>query len=178
MNKIIIYKSKTGFTKRYADWIGEVLKCDVVNYIDFPFETLEKYEYIIYGNRIHAGKVDGLKKIKQMIDKKPMIQLVAFSTGGTPNEATEIVDKIWSDSLSENELTTIPHFYMQAGLNYEKMKFSDRLIMKTLSEIMNKKKNKTEEEAGCENAIASSYDISSIKYIEPLIKYFENIERI
>ncbi len=66
---------------------------------------------------------------------------------------------------------------MQAGLNYEKMKFSDRMIMKTLSGIMNKKKNKTKEESGCENAIVSSYDISSKKFIEPLLLYFENLEK-
>ena len=30
MKIIVIYKSKTGFTKRYAEWIAEELKCDIV----------------------------------------------------------------------------------------------------------------------------------------------------
>ena len=51
------------------------------------------------------------------------------------------------------------------------------MIMRTLSEMMNKKKNKTKEESGCENAIVSSYDNSSKKYIEPLIKFFEDLEK-
>ena len=177
MNKIIIYKSKTGFTRRYADWIGEALNCEVVEYKDFSISTIGRYDFIIYGSRIHAGRVDGLKKIKELIKQNPKTNLIAFSTGGTPIEAIEVVDKIWRNSLTESELISIPHFYMQAGLNYEKMKFSDRLIMKTLSEIMGRKKDKNEAEAGCENAIVSSYDISSKEHIKPLIEHFEKIEK-
>ncbi len=57
MSKIVIYKSKTGFTKRYAHWIGEALKCDVVDLKEFPMDTYKEYEYVIYGSRIHAVKV-------------------------------------------------------------------------------------------------------------------------
>lgn len=41
MNAIILYYSKTGFTKRYAQWISEALSCECVSFeqrgrVDFP----------------------------------------------------------------------------------------------------------------------------------------------
>ncbi|MBU6135292.1 MULTISPECIES: hypothetical protein [Clostridium] len=60
---------------------------------------------------------------------------------------------------------------MQGGFNYEKMGILDRMIMKTLSKILSRKKDKSSDEAGFEQAIGSSYDISSREYIAPLIQF-------
>lgn len=43
--------------------------------------------------------------------------------------------------------------------------------MKTLAKFMSRKKDKSNEEAGCSNAINNSYDITSREYIMPLIKF-------
>mgnify|MGYP003300600516 CR=1 FL=1 len=53
---------------------------------------------------------------------------------------------------------------------YEKMSFSNRTIMKMMSKVMDKKKDKDSAEEGFAQAIKSSYDITSSKYAKPLIK--------
>ncbi len=62
---------------------------------------------------------------------------------------------------------------MQSGLNYEKMGIKDRMIMKTLAQILSRKNDKSSDEAGCEQAIRSSYDISSREYITPLVQFMQ-----
>jgi len=62
---------------------------------------------------------------------------------------------------------------MQSGLNYSKMGVGDYLIMKALAKMLSSKKDKNSEEAGCEQAIGSSYDISSREYIAPLIQFIQ-----
>lgn len=178
MKIIVIYKSKTGFTKKYAEWIGEELNCDVSNYENFSLSSIAEYDCVIYGSRIHAGNVDGLKRIKALFVVNISTKLVIFATGGTPLEAKDVINKIWQRSFSEKELKTIPHFYMQSGLNYKKMSLGDRVIMKTLAKILGRKKTKSSAETGCEQAIANSYDISSRKYIVPLIKFINEQAKI
>jgi len=60
---------------------------------------------------------------------------------------------------------------MQGGLSYEKMSFPDRTVMKMMSKVLDKKKDKDSTEEGFAQAIKSSYDISSKEYAEPLIKW-------
>ncbi|KAB3533450.1 hypothetical protein F8154_10635 [Alkaliphilus pronyensis] len=178
MKTIVIYKSKTGFTKMYAEWIGEELNCDISSYENFPLSTIAEYDCVIYGSRVHAGKVDGIKEIKELFVGCITTKLVVFATGGTPLEAKDVINKIWQRVFSEKELKTIPHFYMQSGLNYKKMSFGDRTIMKTLAKILGRKKIKNSAETGCEKAIANSYDISSRKYIVPLVEFVKEQAKI
>lgn len=178
MKTIVIYKSKTGFTQRYAEWIAEELNCDISNYENFSQSSIAEYDCVIYGSRIHAGKVDGIKKIKALFAGNVRSKLVIFATGGTPLAAEDVIDTIWQASFSEEELKTIPHYYMQGGLNYEKMGIVDRLIMKTLAQMLSRKNVKNSVEAGCEQAIGSSYDISSRKYIAPLVQFVQDLAKI
>ena len=171
MKTIVTYKSKTGFSKKYAQWIAEELKCEMVSYEKASTASLQYYDCVIYGGGIYAGKIGGLKKIKDLLVNKTNIKLIVFATGATPIAAEEVINTIWKGNFTEDELKIIPHFYMQSGLNYEKMGFFDRLLMKVFSKMLSKKEDKGPVEEGTQLAIASSHDISSKKYIEPLIQY-------
>lgn len=171
MKTIVVYKSKTGITKRYAQWIAEELKCDISDYDNFSLTLIDMYDLVIFGSRVHAGKVDGLKQMKSILINST--KMIVFATGGTPSAAEDTVNAIWKSSLSEVEMSKIPHFYMQGGLNYEKMGATDRIIMKTLARVLNSKKGKSSEEIGCEQVIGSSYDLSSRECIIPLIQYVQ-----
>ena len=59
MEITVYYNSKTGFTKKYADWIAEELKCDV-----FPFKDFVKMGFIDRGIIKMVGKLIGGKKNK------------------------------------------------------------------------------------------------------------------
>ena len=83
---------------------------------------------------------------------------------------TKEIEEVWNHNVSADELESIPHFYMQGGICYEKMSFPDRTIMKMMSKVLSKKKNKDSAEEGFAQAIKSSYDITSSEYAKPLIK--------
>lgn len=67
-------------------------------------------------------------------------KLIIFATGATLKENNSI-QEVWKNNLSEVELKTIKHFYIPAGLNYEKMGFLDKTIMKMASIMLEKKRN-------------------------------------
>lgn len=174
MSTIVVYNSKTGFTKRYAEWITEQINCDKLSYKDFSQTAINAYDIIIFGSRLHAGKIEHLDKIKAYFSKNSKQKLLVFVTGATPSEAENAINKVWTDNFTQTEIKSIPHFYMQSGLNYEEMRLVDRTMMKMVAMILGKKKDKSSEEAGFEQAIRSSYDISSKEYIVPLVKAIEH----
>lgn len=169
-NLIIVYQSSTGFTEKYANWLSETLDCEMVRLKDTTGQKLSEYDTIIFGSRIHAGRIDELDKARKLYTASGASRLVLFVTGGTPAEAEVVIDKMWRDNLTAEELSHIPHFYMPGGLCYEKMSLPDRLLMKMAAKMMSKEKNKSDVEAGFAQAISASYDNSDIKYTHPLVE--------
>ena len=91
---IIICNSKTGFTKRHADWIGEELNCTVLPYKDFTKTTIKSNDIIIFCSRIHAGKIEYLDKIKPHFNNHLEEHFIVVATRATPAAAVDVVNKI------------------------------------------------------------------------------------
>lgn len=170
MKALIIYKSKTGFTKWYAEVIAKETEGDLIDFMDVSAEKMSEYDVVVYGGGLYAGMINGYKKAKEMFEKSTAKRFILFATGGTPNEATKEIAEVWNHNLSAEELKTIPHFYMQGGICYEKMSFPNKAIMKMISKMLSKKKDKDSVEEGFAQAIQSSYNITSEEYAKPLIK--------
>lgn len=170
MKTLVIYKSKTGFAKWYAEIIAREVEGELIDYKEVTVKKMSEFDIVVYGGGLYAGMINGFKKAKEMFKKSSAKKMVVFATGGTPNVVTGKIDEVWKNNLSEEELTLIPHFYMQAGLCYENMSFMDRTLMKMMANVLSKNQNKDNMEEGFEQAIKSSYNISDEKYVEPLIK--------
>ena len=167
-NVILIYNSKTGFTQRYAEWIGKELGCPACPLKDAP-AGLSQYSAVVFGSRLHAGVFDGWKKARKLLARRGAKKLVVFATGAMPNEAEEQIQAMWKQNLTREEQNSIPHFYLQAGMCLEKLGSVDRAMLNVAAWFMGRKKNKSAEAAAFVDAIGKSYDISDEKYIQPVV---------
>lgn len=174
MSIVVIYKSSTGFTEKYGKWIAEALNCDVISVKEVSDKIIAKYDTVIYGGSIHAGQISGLKKMKNILSQVADKKLIVYATGGAPAAAQAIQD-ITRVNFTEDELKKSPFYYFQGGLAYEKMNLPNRMLMKAFRSMLEKKKDKTEEEAGMAASLKNSYDNSDRKYIEPLITYINSL---
>lgn len=175
MKTIVIYKSKTGFTKKYAEWIAAALGCEAKTMDQFNKYMLNDVDQVIYGGGIMAGNINGLKKMKKYCAEKKK-KLIVFATGATPAEAVEIVERIRDTNLTKEEQNEIPFYYYGAGINYEKMSGFPKFMLHMMSKQLSKKKNPTEEEKGMAEILAHSCDFTNQKSIEALVERFKNCE--
>ncbi len=169
MKTFIICNSKTGFTKQYADWIAEETGGVVLPYKGFAKTPIGTEDLVIFGSRLHAGRIEYLPKIKPLFKN-----LIVFAVGGVPGSVTDAVEKIWAGNFTEEERARIPRFYMQGGICYEKMGFVDRTMMKAVAKLMSRQNDKDASEKAFASNIQNSYDISSREYIEPLVEHVAN----
>ena len=175
MKTLVVYTSQTGFTKKYAEWLGERMKADVLDLKDAQKKNMgffDDYQAIVYGGWAVAGK---LSKSKWYLGKAPFWKdkkLAVFCVGGSPNESPET--KVALDNmLNDEQKKFIKAFYCQGGINYEKMSAGNRLTLKMFVGALKKKKNHSEKERTMVEMISSTYDISDKKYIEPIVEYLE-----
>lgn len=163
---LIVYKSATGFTKKYTDWIIEEVACDAITLGDAKKSDIDKYDIIIFGAGIHAGLISGLKKFKKLFDINNK-QVIVFATGASPG-SDDMIQAVIENNLAEYK-ASVRFFYFESGLNYENMGVLSRGMMKMFSKMLNASKNKSDFDKGMSEAIMSSYDNSKKENIEPLV---------
>ena len=107
-------------------------------------EISKQDKIIIYGAGIMAGQIKGFKQLKESLASIPSKKLVVFATGATKMDDEKALTAIRQANFPDGDNT--PYFYFTGGLNYEKMGFFGRSMMKMMSSAMAKKKDATEEE--------------------------------
>ena len=173
MKTLIIYTSQTGFTKKYAQWLAERMGGDLLDLKEAQKKKADffaGYEAICYGGWAMAGSLVKAKWfLEKAVDWKDK-RLAMFCVGGSPNDNPD-VDAFLENALTEEQKKYIKMFYCQGGFNYEKMKTPSRIAMKMFVSALRNKKDATEKEKIMAEKMASSYDISDIRYIEPIVSY-------
>ncbi len=172
MKRLIVYKSKTGFTEKFAHWIAEELHCDAVRLEKIRPSQMSRYDVVIFGGGIHAGTINGIGFIKKNLSAMANKKVIVFATGATPALPSEIERFRKTNIPGEKD---IAFFYFQSGMNYARMHRADRLLMGMFKAFLKLKMNKSDVEMGAADAIRNSYDYSNRDVIAPLIRYVNSI---
>ncbi len=90
MKTVVVYKSISGFTKKYAEWISEELEADLFGIEKIDIDTLLKYDIIIYGGNLHAVGISGVKIIKSNFNELRDKHIIIFTTGASPSKESTI----------------------------------------------------------------------------------------
>ena len=123
---IIIYRSKTGFSQRYAQWMAEELGCRAVPFQDRGAVRLGEYDTIILAGGLYAGQMAGLKWLAKRLPDLAGKRIAALA---------ESMDKLFGP------LPQLRGFYCQGGLDYAHMGAVDRAMMAALRAALRRKKD-------------------------------------
>ena len=160
MKTIIVYESKTGFTERYARWAAEELGCECILLKNASKDKLAGYDRVIFGGWIMANMISGLPKLREM----GVVPAVVFAVGASP-----AFEEVLTQIREQNQLGETPFFYFEGGVDFNKLGFVQRMMLKMMKKAIAGKENKTEEEKEMEKKFAGSFDHAERASIEPLV---------
>ncbi|HEY8445196.1 MAG TPA: flavodoxin domain-containing protein, partial [Bacilli bacterium] len=85
----VIYKTKYGSTKKYAEWIAQNLSCDIFDAREVKVNDLLKYDVIIFGGGLYASGIIGIQTITKNYSKLKDKEIIIFTCGITNPEDKE-----------------------------------------------------------------------------------------
>ena len=131
MNTLIIYGSQYGTTKRYAEKFAEMTHFPVVSYEDI--KTLTDYEQIIYFGGLYSGGIKGLKNTvkKSTPNTKLIIATVGLADVCNKENINNIRNTI-RKQVPEHLLKDSSVFHLRGGIDYSKLNFKHKTMMKML----------------------------------------------
>lgn len=147
MKPVVIYQSKYGSTKTYAEWIAEELSCKAVENKGLKAEDLQEYDTIIYGGGLYAEVIAGVTLITKNLPKLEGKKLVVFTTGITPLDCRDYYDKMVLDKNFKGDMKDkIKVFNFMGKMVVNELSFVHRTALKALKKLMSEKENPTEME--------------------------------
>lgn len=171
MKVCIIYHSKTGFSRRYAQWLAEELGCQPTPYRERGRINLPEYGIIVLLGGLYAGKMSGLPWLKKQLPQLAGKRVAAVAVGCAPVEENpglpESMEKLFGDTPQ------IRGFYCQGGLDYEHMGTVDRAMMAMLRSFLKRKGDQPEMLEG----ISHSFDGTNRSYLEPVLAWIRQAPR-
>ena len=137
MSGIILYKSKYGSTKRYAEWLAEETGFAPIDVDKASIEDVCQYDTVLFGGGVYASGVAGLSFLEkhwQSLDRK---KVLVFICGASPYDK-EAFDAIVASNMKDG-LSEVPCFYCRGAFDMSSMTFRDKTLCKLLRKAVAKK---------------------------------------
>ena len=172
MKAIVIYKSKYGSTKTYAEWIAEELGCKAVDAKQVKIDDLAEYDTIIYGGGLYAEVIAGVTLITKNIEKLSGKKLIIYTTGITPLDCRDYYDKMVIEKNFKGDIASkVKVFNFLGKMKMSELSVVHRTALKTLKKIMSSKENPSEMEKLLVELCDADGDFSDRNAISDLIQY-------
>lgn len=167
---IILYQSKYGATKKYADWLKDATHFECLETKKAGLKQLTEYDIIVLGGGIYASGIAGISFLKKNIQYLSEKKIIIFCVGASPYE-----EKAFQEICAHNltgSLKNIPCFYCRGTWDEEAMSFKDRTLCRLLKKAIAKQDSTTYEpwqRALMETNMEQTCDWTDKEYLKPLI---------
>ncbi|MDY4611538.1 MAG: flavodoxin domain-containing protein [Sphaerochaetaceae bacterium] len=172
----IVYHSKYGSTRKYAQWTAQMLGADLFESKKCRIDDLIPYEVIIYAGNIYASSLAGSALIKKNLERLDGKDMVFLAVGASP-EDPEAVKTLMEHNFAGTRLVDAPVFYVRGAFDMSKMTFFDRILCGMLKKSVAKKNPATLEpwEKGLLECLDSSSDWTAPENVTSLVEYVRSI---
>lgn len=170
---IILYQSKYGATKKYAEWLQAATNFDCGETAKAVPDEISEYGTIILCGGIYASGIAGISFLKKNIDKLKDKRIAILCVGASPYDENAF-ENIKTHNLTD-ALKGIPIFYGRGAWDESKMKFMDRTLCKILQKSVAQKDPDTYEPwmKALMCAAGQTCDWTDPKYLTPLLDYLK-----
>lgn len=170
---IILYQSKYGATKKYAQWLVEATGFDCIETPKANIKKVQEYDTIILGGGVYASGILGLSFLKKNIDGLSGKKIAVFCVAASPYDEkayNQMRELHFKDKLKE-----IPTFHCRGAWNFDNMGFADKTLCKMLQKAVAKQDPSTYEpwQKALVEAGTQKCDWTDKKYLDELLEYIK-----
>lgn len=169
----VVYVTKNGSTKRYAEWVARSCNADLFVLDEAVIDDLAGYDTLIYGAPVYAGNIAGIPFIKGNRDLLKNVQLVVFAVGLTQPGDDAAFEEVIKRNFTGEEQEGIRFFHFPGALDHKKMNFMQKGMMRVLKRAIMKKpkETRTQMEEYILESFGGKVDFTNFAYIKPLVDY-------
>lgn len=104
MRIIIYYKSVFGSTKRYANWLNQLVESDIYKFRDISKNVISKSQIVVVMSGTYAGQMPLINFLKSNWDILKTKKVIVIAVGAAPkkDKQSKISYDLIPDEIKEN----------------------------------------------------------------------------
>jgi len=172
-NIAVIYKSKYGSTKQYAEWISEELNASLYEAASINPSRLSAFDVVVYGGGLYASGINGVK----LVIKNPCKSLVVFTVGAADPNTTDY-SRILRKNFTREFLLKAKVFHLRGGIDYNRLGFVHKIMMAMVKRTRvdnNPQEQRSEEDRLFLETYGNKFDYTDKTTIKPLVDYVRSL---
>jgi len=176
LRSVVVYRSISGFTRKYAEWIAQDLKADIFDVRDVNLEKLSGYDLIIFGGSVHIVGINGIKIIKENLQGLSDKRIVIFAVGASPPRESTL-NEIRDSNFSQEQQRNLTFYYLRGGFDFNKLDFTNKILMTFLKAKLKLKRerNRSPDEIGMLAAYSKPMDWTKKEKIKGIVDYVRSL---
>ena len=176
---LVLYYTKYGTTKKYAEWIAGELSGDVYAISNFNQNSLGNYDAIVIGSGLYAGTIRGMDILVNNYKALRGKKLVLFTCGladYSKEEHRNTIAKRIEAAIPENIMRDIKVFFLRGGIDYGKMSLIHRIMMAGMNMVLVRKvkkegDNASDEDRGFVETYGKTADFTDKNSVMDIVAY-------
>lgn len=158
---VIVYESKTGFTKRYAEMLAAKTKLKVFRVQELA--QVDPNEELIFLGWMKVGKIQGLTKAR----KHKVVAVCGSGTGAIAEPSPEVV-------IARNKIEGMPFFYLRGGcFPLRDIKGLDKFMLSLFVKMLKGRKDRDDKTKESISIIENGFDGVKEEYLEPVLEWLK-----
>lgn len=153
MKTIVVYHSKYGSTKDYAEWLAQATGAELVPLTQARKLDLAGYDAIVFGCPYYAFRLKIAGFVKSWLPRLTGKKIAFFAVGGEEPSSPDC-RKVYDKTFTGETRAAMRFFYFPGRIAIGRMSAFDRLIMKLMK--------------------ARDYDHTSREAIAPLVEFLKD----
>jgi len=174
-NILVLYKSRYGSAKQYAEWITAELDADLFELSSIPVSLWADYSTIIFCSGIYAGEINGarafLKQQAVLSGKNIIVAACGISDPDNESNYTLIAESSFSKAPLLKD--SIKLFLLKGGMSHVKLGFFDGMKMKMMKNMLQNRDPEmlSPNERQLLVLLGKDFDFKERDSIQPLVDY-------
>jgi menaquinone-dependent protoporphyrinogen IX oxidase len=175
---LVMYFSKYGTTKKYAEWIASELNGDIFDMKKIKQNILNNYDTIILGSGLYAGNIGGINILLENYETLKGKKIILFTCGLADYNKTEninAINKRICQVIPENIRRNIKVYFLRGGIDYKKLNLKHKIMMGLLKKMTMKKgiDKMNDEDKEFIETYGKTVDFTDKNSIKEIIEYSE-----
>lgn len=170
MEKLITYSSQYGTAKEYALELAKRTGFKVKDIKEV--KKLTGVDELIHVGSLYAGGLKGLNTVLKLIDNKIKLTIVTVGLADPDDEsAKQRIDRSIEAQLPKDRKENTKIFSLRGGIDYSRLSFMHRTMMKLFYSQLKKNKEQTAETQAIFDTYGKTVSFVDFDTLEPVIEY-------
>lgn len=168
---IVLYTSKRGSTKQYAEWIAEDLGCEAVDLRKFDKVRVLDYDLVVYGSWLRGSGIVDYDKLEPYLEGMKD-RTVLFVTGVSEYNPANYMQICEINFDGRENMNQMQLFFCPGRYDPANVKGLDRMLLGIAKKVL--KTGKTADDGGAADKmierIENGVNLVDRRYTEPILR--------